>query len=208
MLLRPLSAAIATLLVTGLATACGGEPFPRPGYRLYRSGTYFVHLPSDWYDAGGDPGVEWTAPPNGGPDTGLITSPDGTVVVHTIWDDAEPGETAERWMERNESSLEREAPSYERLSLDTGEDDGPFGDGGTYAVLVFDAVLEGQESTWVDVEYDDRHRQATQKVVVESGTVFAVRASVPATVAGEHKDTVERIVDSFRPRRLDLSGDA
>ncbi|GAB2482790.1 hypothetical protein GCM10026982_03510 [Nocardiopsis aegyptia] len=210
MLLRPLSAAIATLLVTGLVTACGGEPFPRPGYRLYRSGTYFVHLPSDWYDAGGDPDVEWTAPPDGGPDTGIITSPDGNIVVHTIWDGADPGETAERWMERNESSLEREADSYERLSLDTGADDGLFGDGGASAVLVFDAVLEGGESQWVDVEYDDPHRRATQKAVVEpgSGTVFAIRASTPASAAGEHADTVEAIVDSFRPRPLDLTGDA
>ncbi|WP_304453165.1 hypothetical protein [Nocardiopsis sp. YSL2] len=210
MLLRPLSAALATLLVTGLVTACDGEPFPRPGYRLYRSGTYYVHLPSDWYDAEGDPDIEWTAPPGGGPDTGIITSPDRTVVVHTIWDDAEPGETAERWMERNETSLEREAASYEQLSLAMDEDDGLFGDGGASAVLVFDAVLEGEESQWVDVDYDDRHRQATQKVVVEPGygTVFAIRVSVPAAEADEYEDTVEAIVDSFRPRPLDLRGDA
>ncbi|KOX16686.1 hypothetical protein ADL05_11415 [Nocardiopsis sp. NRRL B-16309] len=198
------------LLVTGLTTACDGEPFPRPGYRLYRSGTYFVHLPSDWYDSAGDPDIEWTAPPDGGPDTGIITSPDGSIVVHTIWDDAEQGETAQRWMERNESYVEREADSYERLSLDTGEDDGLFGDGGASAVLVFDAVLKGGESQWVDVEYDDRHRRATQKVVVEpgAGTVFAIRASTPASVADEHEDTIEVIVDSFRPRPLDLTDDA
>lgn len=210
MLLRLLSAATATLLVTGLATACGGEPFPRPGYRLYRAGTYYVHLPTDWYDAGGDPDIEWTAPPGGGPDTGIITSPDGAVVVHTIWDEADQGETADRWMERDEASLEREAGSYERLSLDSGVDDGLLGDGGTSAVLVFDAVLEGGESHWVDVEYDDRHRRVTQKVLVQPApaTVFAIRVSVPSTAADEHADTIEVIVDSFRPRPLDLAGDA
>jgi hypothetical protein len=201
MLLRPLSAAVAALLAASLVTACGGEPFPRPGYRLFSSGTFHVLLPKDWYDAEGEPDIEWTAPPNGGPDTGIITSPDGTVVVHTIWDDTDPGETAEHWMERNESSLAREADSYEQLSLATDADDAS-----TTAVLVFDAVLEGGESQWADVEYDDRHRHAVQKVVVGTGTgtVFAIRASVPAVVADEHGDTVEAIVDSFRPRSLDL----
>ncbi|RKS07276.1 hypothetical protein DFP74_2940 [Nocardiopsis sp. Huas11] len=209
MLLRPLAAATAALLLTGLATACDGEPLPEPGYRLFRSGTYFVHLPTDWYDAQGDPDIEWTAPPGGGPDTGIITSPDGTVIVHTLWDGAEPGESAQRWMERSEAALEREAESYEQLSLDMSEDDGLFGDGGTTAVLEFDAVLRGGESQWADVEYDDPHRRATQKVIVgpEADTVFAIRASVPAAEAAEHEDTVEDIVDSFRPRPLDMSRD-
>ncbi|WP_306368634.1 hypothetical protein [Nocardiopsis sp. CC223A] len=201
---RPLLAALSALLVVSPVAACGAVPVF--GYVEYESETFTVDLPVDWYDEG-ELDTEWTGSNQRALMTGVIRPPEGDLLVHVIWAISDVRKNALEWTVEEETETAEVAGSYERVSLEGRESASWFGPDRSTALLEFEAVLEPGEPHWGPVDVEDPHRLVLQKIVKEEGTdvVHGIRVSLPAAEAQEHRDTAERIADSFDMHVVDVS---